>query len=310
VAVGDRAEKHLINSNPPPAGVRRYVNGLINGLNEKKYRIGETYDIHYRQWKASELPKLFHAYRADHPDPSAIFCMSTRVVDDAVAAYRDTKVPIVGVVSDFGAYKDVNVCGFSAQRYQNALSGYQNFITTVPSLSRIQVLTDSKYPPCVKALNAIKAGFPEGADYMPSEVDVCEEKNIETQLNNAGIKPGDGLFVLPLDRCFGDADAILAWAADHSVPTFWPVTDWVKSTAWPCALGGYGVSQELCGYRMAGKLAEIWSRDGALPDQRFDISKQDLRSNDGDFSWIASLNAFKQLKIDPPKTLPPGLNII
>lgn len=308
VAVGDHAEKDLlISSNPPPRGVRRYIHGLINGLNEQKYTIGDNYIIRYWQCKASELRDLF---RTDRPDPSAIFCMSTRVVDAALTQYQNAKVPIVGIISDPAAYaKNRNVCGFSAQRFQTALDGYQHFIKTVPSLSAIYVLSEKGYAPSDKALKNIEAQFPRGRQHSPIEVDVSEGKNIETELTNAHIPRTAGIFVLPIDRCFGTADDILDWAAKNSVPTFWPVTDWV-STAWPCALGGYGVSQELCGYRVAGKLAHIWSHNGAMPAQKFDVCQRELRSNGGDFSWIASLNAYKQTDIVPPRSPPADLNII
>jgi len=308
VAVGDDDKDLLISSNPPPHEARRYIRGLINGLKDENYMIGNEYVIQYRQCKASELENLFGTYR---PAPSAIFCMSKRVVDAALTQYQNKDVPIVGIVSEPADYaKYTNVCGYSAQRFQTALDGYRNFIATVPSLSRIYVLSEKGYPPSDNALKDIRAHFSRSDKYSPFEVDVTQGRNIDTELTNADMPPGAGLYVLPIDRCFGAADKILAWAAKNSVPTFWPVTDWVKSTAWPCALGGYGVSQEHCGYRMAGKLVHIWSHKGAIPTAKFDLCERDLRSNGGDFSWVASLNAYKQMGIVPPTPTPAGLHII
>jgi hypothetical protein len=310
VAIGESlfTSPTLINSDPAPSGVRPYIQGLINGLSYNKYTIGTDYSIDYWECPASQLDTFFQSSPFQNLTAStSVFCMSTRVVTSALKYLNN--IPIVGIVSDYGGYTAPNLCGFSAKRFQSALDCYNNFLATVSGLTTIYVLHDKDYPPSVKAL-ATLPNIPPA-----QQVDVREKVNgvhndIKKQLDNAGIPPRTGgLLVLPIDRCFGAADNIInAWACSNSVPTFWPVTDWVESTAYPSALGGYGVDQELCGYRMADKLAYIWSHGGTMPPKLFADCVPGLKANGGDFSFTASLNVAQ--KIGVKLGSPPGLNVI
>lgn len=300
VAIGESSVKTTISSDPPPAGVRPYIGGLITGLSNNKLKIGANadYQIDYNECPASQLQQFFaRAHAAD-----AVFCMSTRVVDEAVVPYgNNPNVAIVGVVSDYSKYASTaNLCGFSAQRFQTATDLYDRFLLTVPSLSDIYVLHQPAYNPSAQAYGRISAARP-GTKAVPF-VDVSEGQapNIPAALNSVHIPRTAGVLVLPIDRCFGAAQAIIDWSERSGVPTFWPVTDWVDTT-FPCALGGYGVPQHLCGMRMADKLAPFLA-NGRMPAQPF------ADCAPSDFAWVASANAARSLGITLGS--PAGLTII
>jgi hypothetical protein len=283
-----------INTDPPPAGVRPYIQGLITGLKNNGFAIGSgaDYVISYQQCTDGELTKVFKG----NPNPDVVFCMSIRVVKHAQPIYRAT--PIVGVVSDHTAYAGTNITGFSAKRFQSALDGYNNFLKTVQRLTAIYVLHHSGHDPSINALKSIQQAYPAGP-YAPHVVPVKEGLNIIAELNRNNIPKTAGVFVLPVDRCFGEADDIISWQNQKQVPTFWPVTDWVNSGP-SGALGGYGVPQDYCGQRMGAKVAFIWKNGGAIPP--FEDCKQT------DLQWIASRNTAGALQV----TLgaPAGLTII
>jgi hypothetical protein len=296
VAIGESTVKTTISGGPPPPGVRPYILGLIDGLGSRGLQAGAgaDYVIDYNECKASQLAHLF----AQAPAVDAVFCMSTRVVDQASAHFRDPSIPIVGIVSDYSQYTAGNVCGYSAKRFQSALDLYNHFKSTVPGLGAVYVLHQPGYNPSSQAYNRINGSLGASAGALPF-VDVTEGNDIKTALDNARIPRGAGLLVLPIDRCFGAAKIILQWSATNSIPTFWPVTDWVTSTV-PGALGGYGVSQRLCGEYMAKKLATFWST--GMPAQRFDDC------DPSDIAWVASREVAQGLGVTLGS--PPGLHFV
>jgi len=283
-----------INTDPPPVGVRPYIQGLITGLKHNGFTIGPgaDYVINYQQCSDGDLTKVFQA----NPNPDVVFGMSIRVVKHAQPIYRAT--PIVGVVSDHAAFARTNITGFSAKRFQSALAGYNNFLKTVPRLTAVYVLHHSGHDPSINALQTIQQAYPAGP-YAPQVVPVKEGLNIIAELNNKNIPTTAGVFVLPVDRCFGEADDIIGWQNQKRVPTFWPVTDWVNSGP-SGALGGYGVPQNYCGQRMGEKVAFIWKNGGAIPPFE-DCKPVDLK-------WEASKNTAAALGV--ALGAPAGLTII
>lgn len=297
IAVGETktASPNYITTDPPPSGVRPYIQGLITGLSNKNYTIGNTgsYVIDYRTCPGSQLDTFI----ASLPTPNAFFCMSTRVVESAYKTYHNnTSVPIIGVVSDHSHYDkgsnpNSNVCGFSAKRTGKPTDFYNNFLLAFPGRSAIYALHDKDYKPSKSLFDAINALLPQGSQLQA--LDAREGQDIQTAL---GSVPGTaGVLVLPIDRCFGLADNIIQWSP---APTFWTATDWVSSAP---NVGAYGVSQQLCGLRMANKLAYIWDNSGQMPDPRFEDAQ------DSDFSWIASSTAGAQRAGVAP---PAGLTVI
>jgi len=204
--------------------------------------------------------------------------MSTRVVESAYKKYHNNaSVPIIGVVSDHSHYDkgsnpNSNVCGFSAKRYGTPGQFYNDFLLSFPGMTAIYALHDKNYKPSVQGFNAINALLPGASQLQP--LDASEGSDIRAEL--ATVPAGTGVLVLPIDRCFGLAPNIIQWA---TVPTFWTATDWVSPGY---NVGAYGVSQQLCGLRMANKLAYIWQNSGQMPDQRF----EDAQSSD--FAWVVS----------------------
>jgi hypothetical protein len=280
IAVGETTSTapNPITTDPPPSGVRPYIQGLITGLNSKNYPIGNTasYVIDYRTCVGSQLD----AFIAALPAPDAFFCMSTRVVESAYKRFHNNQsVPIIGVVSDHSSYDkssnpNSNVCGFSARRYGKPSDLYNKFLQSFPGMTAIYALHDKDYSPSTRAFNAINALLPHGSQLNP--LDVREGQDIQAAL--ATVPGSAGVLVLPIDRCFGLASDIIQWSP---APTFWTAPDWVGLRH---GVGAYGVSQKLCGQRMANKLAYIWDT-GQMPDQRFEDAQ------DGDFSWVVSLTA-------------------
>ena len=276
VAIGDEILPIApIATNPPPAAVRPYINGLI----EVVPHIGEDpgYVVNYYECPADYLGTLF-ADQAD-TDPDLIFCMSVRVVEQAILQYP-TK-PIVAVVSNHAPYDGTNVTGFSADRVDAAVAGYDNFWLTAPDLTAVHVLHHQRHTPSVAALARIQGNHPAGVRRAPNVVHVEEDKgNITDILNSKKIPRTAGVFVLPIDRCFGAHQEIITWQNNNQVPTFWPVTDWVDVTA-RGAFGGYGVPQEYCGERMGLKVNAIWATPGVIP------AWEDCNPAT-DFKWSAS----------------------
>jgi len=73
IAVGETktASPNYITTDPPPSGVRPYIQGLITGLSNKNYTIGNTgsYVIDYRTCPGSQLDTFI----ASLPTPNAFF---------------------------------------------------------------------------------------------------------------------------------------------------------------------------------------------------------------------------------------------
>jgi hypothetical protein len=301
VAVGEAPTNapNPITTDPPPAGVRPYIQGLITGLKNHNYQIGNTasYVIDYRTCPGSQLD----GFIATLPTPDAFFCMSTRVVESAYRNYRNnTSVPIIGVVSDHSPYDhgsnpNSNVCGFSAKRTGKPSDFYNKFLLSFPGRTAIYALHDQNYKPSRALFNAINALLPHGSQLQA--LDASEGQNLQNAL--APVPPTAGVLVLPIDRCFGLATSIIQWSP---APTFWSAPDWANP-ANP-NVGAYGVSQQLCGLRMANKLAYIWDNSGQMPVPRFEDAQ------DSDFSWVATYAVPLPLPAMAPVAPPAGLTVV
>jgi hypothetical protein len=292
VAIGEADLNLAPLPNPPPAGVRPYINGLIKQLPGIGANPG--YIVNYYERPVSHLNALFDT----QPNPDVVFCMSVRVVEHAKRKYPRTKL-IVGVVSDHRPYDGTNVTGYSAKRVDAAVAGYDNFWLTAPDLTAVHVLHHKDHAPSRAALAGIQANHAPGSPHAPKVVHVEEDLGtITAQLNGATIPGTAGVFVLPIDRCFGAHQEIIDWQNTNHVPTFWPVTDWVN-TSNTGAFGGYGVPQKFCGRRMGEKVATYWAT-GAIPPW------EDY--NPADIKWIASRNTAATLGVRLGS--PAGLQII
>ena len=274
VAVGEKSTVTHIKSVSHTSGVRPYIDGLIFGLSLNGYELPTSYVIEYHHCPASKLDAFFKSKVKKLRAKDVVFCMSTGVVE--AASKNIKKNAIVGVISDHQKYAGTNVCGYSAKRVQQAPTCYQNFLLTVPGLTDVWVLHQRHYGPAKTALDLIERSIGKKL----SVVDVTEGNEIRKELNK--VPKGAGVLVLPIDRCFGNADEIITCQNKFKIPIFWPATDWVNARK-TAALGGYGVPQEYCGYRMGEQIAFIWSNDGAIPPF------EDCQ--DSHIKWLASRKA-------------------
>lgn len=295
VAIGEPGNSQVIRSTPAPAGIRPYIQGVIDGLSAKNFNIGDAkhYVIDYREFAQDQLNSPDNFKRSDTTLPKnyLILAMSTTVV--WAAARYETDRPIVAIVSDYKGMgiKASNVCGISGQRSQFGKEYYRRFNATIksPQLTKIYVLVKEGYPPALDTLRDIESINPS---IDPTVVNVPTAGAIQETIG--GLKEGSGgLLVLPADWFFALAQPtkIPLWARQKKLPDFWPVTDWLNNSK-SSALAGYGVSQKKCGELLGGRIAEIWSNNDNIPSgNKFPAVKTQ------DCNWQASAAAAADLGI-------------
>ena len=302
VAVGPERNQ-TIGAMGSAGNIRPYVDGLIAGLAKSGRQLGTDYQLDYKERPQLGMAKTEGNGTFAGDDPyDLIFAMSTTVAQAAKDATKSTA--IVGVVSDPKAEKLGNVknfTGISARRSQSAGQCLEHFLATVPTLKQVRVLHKPKYGPSERSLKLVKAAAKKRGVAV-KVVPVKTRDDIETKLNAMPVrnlnKPAEaGILVLPVDVCLGAAQLIvdLAQGKKH-LPTFFPVTDFVRSNAHG-ALGGYGVPQRTCGVLMAYYVDRIlWH--SASPS-----SLKVAGALDDDFEWVVSAEAAKALNIQIPKVI-------
>lgn len=276
VAMGAQAGNYQIDKTTDlkDAGnkkVRRYVHGLVTGLNRRGYRLGPDYIIDFYLTNELGLSSATTFRDRNGENPDVIFCMSTRVVRAAGAISLGTTVPIVGIVSDpqAEAFNQDPYCGVSARRTQTAGDGFNNFRRAVTSLTRIYILGDSTNTVSQTARGEVTKAA--GAFPIP-DIDVTNLANLGSILTNQLplrsdlTQPcTDGLLVLPLDTFLGRAPRIIEIVQDTKhLAAFFPVPDFVRGND-KSAIGAYGVPQKRCGVLMAEKVHYIFSTNGQIP---------------------------------------------
>jgi hypothetical protein len=168
------------------------------------------------------------------------------------------------------------------------LACYNHFFYSVPSLKTVYVLHDKDHKPSKAALQTL----PSSVKTIDVSKNIAKIPDELTRVWNKDHPDPQrtGILVLPIDRCFGAADAINDWGISHKVPIFWPVTDWVFSTTdpEPSAFGGYGVSQRYCGEVMGAKVATILQ--GGTPNPPWVPANIDDPATDQntDIDWAVS----------------------
>jgi len=298
VAIANTAVSKTISDTSPAslAGVRPYINGLIQRLAIRGYQIGPHYIIDYRETPAAGLGAIFTP-TLPNPAPDAVLCMSKTVLDKVSSTAAWNSVKVAGIVSI--PLNKPNICGIDGQRQQIGRNYYEKLLAALPSLSssaanRVHVLHVPGYPPSDDSLQRIQAGAtPVQLNVVP--VASPTDANILAAIN-AITAPG-ALLVLPVDAFFGSAKLIIDTARAKSLPDFWPVTDWVQHSNSPTksALGGYGVPQVLCGELLADRIAFFWT-NGSMPNPAFiKVNTTD------DVVWAVSDAAAAQLNITPAR---------
>jgi ABC-type uncharacterized transport system substrate-binding protein len=298
VAVGPQRDS-LINVETTPTDIRPYVVGLIAGLAKSGRKIGVDYEIDYKERSQLDLTNenataVFAG--ADQTPYDLIFAMSTNVV----RAAKDTgaATPIVGVVSDSraeGLHRARNITGISAQRSQTAGQCFEHFLATVPTLKRVRVLHKPGYGPSDRSLKLVKAAAKKrGVTVQVVTIKTRDdiEKKLKAMTKRNRDKPAElGVLVLPVDVCLGAAQLIIDLAqGQKNLPTFFPVTDFVRRNA-QGALGGYGVPQHTCGVLMAEYVDHIlW---GLAEPRALKVAN----AGTDDFEWVVSSEAAKALNV-------------
>jgi ABC-type uncharacterized transport system substrate-binding protein len=172
---------------------------------------------------------------------------------------------------------------------------FVRFLATVPTLTEVRVLHKQGYPPSDRALKLVKeAARKAGVKVTP--VDVQSHQNLRSKLaamprRDVKKPPSVGILVLPVDVCLGAAPMIVQIAQGRKkLPTFFPITDFVHRRH-PSALGGYGVSQHMCGEIAARYVDKIlWgkTRAGTLAV---------IEAGEDAFEWVVSADAARALNI-------------
>ena len=168
VAVGEKSTVTHIKSVSHTTGIRPYIDGLIFGLSLNGYELPTSYVIEYHHCPASKLDAFFKSKVKKLAAKDVVFCMSTGVVE--AASKNIKKNAIVGVISNHQTYTGTNVCGYSAQRVQQAATCYNNFRLTVPGLKDVWVLHQPGYGPSKTALDISNSSIGK----RPHAVDVTE----------------------------------------------------------------------------------------------------------------------------------------
>jgi hypothetical protein len=321
VAIAAKDHELIINSQRDlkelrRAKVRPYLRGLVQNLRMRGKKLGTHYEIIFRQ---RENPGTAGTFTVP-ADPTVILCMSTRVVSAAAAAFAPaTNQPIVGIVSEpvtegFDTPANTNICGVSARRVQTADACFERFYRTVPSLQEVKILVKTGYGPSNRALALVQAAAKKKF-VATSTLDASTVANLETSLNGLAIRdpsvaPSIGVLVLPIDVCLGHAQDIIDLAqGEKRLPTFFPVTDWVKRDP-SSALGGYGVPQRRCGELMAERVVAIWRNGNRVPPVTTGAPPVPtgfvkwIEAADDDLEFSVSGEAAEDLNIDLDASIP------
>jgi putative tryptophan/tyrosine transport system substrate-binding protein len=246
--------------------VRPYVAGLIAGLERLGHKRGQDFEIDYATSEPKDLKKHVKA-AIDEDKPDAIFAMSTSALKAAMSVTKDIPIvfPSISDPMDDGVVKSCaapgkNATGIRAMRRQTADECLELFKATVPSLRKVYGLHKPNYGPATRALTNLKrAAKRAGVSFSP--VLVRSHKEIAAKLSalsqtGPADKPEAGVLVLPDDLVLSAWRSIAELCQEKRLPTFFPVTDWVR-TASPSALAGFGVPQATCGEAAALHMHKI-----------------------------------------------------
>jgi hypothetical protein len=293
VAISNNQTSRVINDANANTlrGVRPYIKGLIHRLDMLGYEIGNYYVIDYRECTAGQLANNLGG------SPDCVLCMSTTVLDAAVANVPSS-IPVIAIVSTPADYPQNNVCGISGQRHQIAKRYYDRFLQTVPALQTVYVLHKDNYGPSDKSLREIGGGSHTVPFHSAAVSSPYRDADIQAAINRIPTQAQSGLLtgliILPADSFFGAAQNIINWAHNRGLGDFWPTTDLVRASS-SSALGGYGVAQARCGEKLADQIAYIWLTGSVPTNPRF--TQVDTNQRNGDVLWLASLGAAQQLNL-------------
>jgi putative ABC transport system substrate-binding protein len=280
--------------------MRPYVAGLISGLDKLGLKPGSDFEIDYATGEPTKLKKLVQAAIAEHK-PDAIFAMSTTAVKVAMSVTKDIPIvypsisdPVADKVAKSCAVPGTNATGIRSMRQQSAHEGLELFKMTVPSLKTVYALHKPAYGPATRALAAVKKAANQAkvgfkAITVKSHKDIGKALDKIAQSGAAG-SPQVGIMVMPDDLVLSAWRHIAETAQEKKIPTFYPVTDWVREGSY--ALAGYGVPQHTGGEAAAAYMRKVL--DG-VPAKHLPIRRA------GGFEWAVNRSVAKALGLTLPE---------
>ena len=291
--------KAIIGANQTE-GMRPYVTGLIDGLEKLGLEGGVDFEIDYATADPKQIKKFVKA-KIDELKPDAIFAMSTTALKAAMSATKQipTVFPSIsdpvhdGVAKSF-AVPGMNATGVRSMRRHSAPECLELFKVTVPSLRTVYGLHKPAYGPATRALKEIKVAA-KRARITFKPILVASQRAIEkavgqiSQSGQAG-KPQVGILVLPDDLVLSAWRLITETAIKQRLPTFFPITDWVREGS-PSALAGYGVPQHTGGEAAAAHMHKIFK---GVPARHLPIKRM------GGFEWAVSKAVARDIGIALP----------
>jgi len=276
--------------------MRPYVAGLISGLEKLGLKPGSDFEIDYATGEPTKLKKLVQAAIAEHK-PDAMFAMSTTAVKVAMSVSKDIPIvfpsisdPVEDGVAKSCSVPGMNATGIRSMRRQSAHEGLELFKMTVPSLKTIYALHKPAYGPATRALAAVKKAAKKAKVAFKS-VTVKTHKDIDkalakvAQSGNAQV----GIMVMPDDLVLSHWRQIAETARGKKIPTFYPVTDWVREGSY--ALAGYGVPQHTGGELAAAYMHKVLK---GVPAKHLPIRRA------GGFEWAVNRRVAEELGLTLP----------
>jgi putative ABC transport system substrate-binding protein len=280
--------------------MRPYVAGLISGLEKLGLKPGADFEIDYATGEPRTLKKLVQAAIAEHK-PDAMFAMSTTAVKAAMSASKDIPIvfpsisdPVEDGVAKSCSVPGMNATGVRSLRRQSAHEGLELFKATVPSLRTVYGLHKPAYGPVTRALAALKKSAKKAkVAFKPvivkSHKDIAKALEKISQSGPAG-SPQVGIMVMPDDLVLSAWRHIADTGQAKKIPTFYPVTDWVREGSY--AFAGYGIPQHTGGEAAAHYMRKVL--DG-VPAKHLPIRRT------GGFEWAVNRSVAKALGLTLPE---------
>jgi putative ABC transport system substrate-binding protein len=280
--------------------MRPYVSGLISGLDKLGLKGGQDYEIDYATAEPSKLKALIKSAIGERR-PDAIFAMSTSALKAAMSVTKDIQIvfpsisdPVHDGVAKSCASPGKNATGVRSMRRQSAHECIELFKATVPSLRKILGFHKPTYGPVTRAMKELKKSA-KAAKVSFAPVLVKSHKDIVAKLDamkqtGPDGKPQIGVLVLPDDLVLSAWRTITQSAHAKKIPTFFPITDWVKAGS-PSALAGYGVPQHTGGEAAAAYMYKILK---GVPASDLPIKRC------GGFEWAVNKAAAAAIGISLP----------
>jgi putative tryptophan/tyrosine transport system substrate-binding protein len=306
VAVGQGADANAsavartVIKTPHSKEMRPYVAGLISGLEKLGLKPGTDFEIDYATAEPKTLKKLVKA-AIDQHKPDAMFAMSTTAVKVAMSVSKDIPIvfpsisdPVEDGVAKSCSVPGMNATGIRSMRRQSVHEGLELFKMTVPSLKTVYGLHKPLYGPATRALAAVKKAAKKAkVAFKPvtvrSHKDIAKALDAISQSGAAG-SPQVGVMVMPDDLVLSAWRYVAETAQEKKLPTFYPVTDWVREGS--SAFAGYGVPQHTGGEAAAAYMRKVL--DG-VPAKHLPIHRV------GGFEWAVNRNVARALGLTIPE---------